>query len=101
MRRLRRPRSSTILKAMSAAAGRTTGSSRRSRKPPALCRRKQRSRGMPNLDRRGFLQSLGGGLLFLCAFDGEAQESGGSRGGGNKLPENIGAWLHIAPDGAI
>lgn len=57
------------------------------------------------LDRRAFLQSLGGGLLVLCSFEEtEAQESG--RGGhrrrqGEPLPKNIAAWLHIAPDGAI
>src|SRR3954453_11841745 len=54
------------------------------------------------LDRRGFLKSLGGGLVVLFAVDTEAQESGsGGRGVGQKLPENVAAWLHIAPDGAI
>ncbi len=56
------------------------------------------------LDRRGFLQSLGGGLLVLLAWDdvGAAQESGSSgRGAGQKLPQNVGAWLHISPDGRI
>ena len=56
-------------------------------------------------NRRGFLKSLGGGLLVLFSLDElEAQESGrGGRGGrgGEPLPENIGAWLHIAPDGKI
>lgn len=50
------------------------------------------------LNRRAFLQSLGGGLLIL--WDADAQESG-RRGGGGRLPENIGAWLHIARDGSI
>jgi isoquinoline 1-oxidoreductase len=56
------------------------------------------------LDRRDFLKSLGGGLLVLLAFDniGAAQESGrAGRSGGQKLPEAVGAWLYIAPDGAI
>ncbi len=53
---------------------------------------------MFELNRRAFLQSLGGGLLILC--EAGAQESG--RGGGReRLPENIGAWLHISPDGSV
>ncbi len=56
-------------------------------------------------DRRGFLKSLGGGLLVLFAFnndESDAQESGGARrNGGQQLPQNLAAWLHIAPDGAI
>jgi nicotinate dehydrogenase subunit B len=56
------------------------------------------------LDRRGFLKSLGGGLLVLLTWDdiSTAQESGRSgRGGGQQLPQNVGEWLHIAPDGRI
>lgn len=53
--------------------------------------------------RRGFLKSVGGGLIVLLAFDEEiaAQESG--RGGRERpeLPRNVAAWLHIAPDGKI
>jgi nicotinate dehydrogenase subunit B len=54
------------------------------------------------LERRDFFKVLGGGLVLLLAFDdsAEAQESGRARGG-NALPQNIGAWLHIAEDGAI
>jgi nicotinate dehydrogenase subunit B len=54
--------------------------------------------------RRNFLRSLGGGLLILCAFDETdlAQESGTSgRQGGQNLPQNVAAWLHIGPDGSI
>ncbi|HEX4749293.1 MAG TPA: molybdopterin cofactor-binding domain-containing protein [Bryobacteraceae bacterium] len=55
--------------------------------------------------RREFLHSLGGGLLLLWSATDllEAQESGGNRrrGGGNALPDNVSAWLHIAPDGKI
>src|SRR3982751_819363 len=57
-----------------------------------------------SLDRRGFLKSLGGGLVVLFAVDAGAsgQESGSAgRGMGQKLPENVAAWLHIAPDGKI
>lgn len=57
------------------------------------------------LKRRDFLHSLGGGLLLLWSADDllNAQESGGNRrrGGGNTLPENVAAWLHIAPNGEI
>ncbi len=53
------------------------------------------------LDRRGFLKSLGGGLLVLSAFDDAiAQESGRHRDG-KELPQNVAAWLHIGPDGTI
>ncbi|MFL6414304.1 MAG: molybdopterin cofactor-binding domain-containing protein [Bryobacteraceae bacterium] len=55
-------------------------------------------------DRRGFLKSIGGGLVVLFALDHDisAQESGGGgRGTGQKLPENVAAWLHIAPDGTV
>lgn len=56
------------------------------------------------VDRRGFLKSIGGGLVVLFALDAEVsgQESGsGGRAAGQKLPENVAAWLHIAPDGTI
>jgi isoquinoline 1-oxidoreductase len=56
-----------------------------------------------SLDRRGFLKSLGGGLLILLApaAVSDAQESGGGHRGGRELPQNVSAWLHIAPDSAI
>jgi CO/xanthine dehydrogenase Mo-binding subunit len=56
-------------------------------------------------DRRDFLKALGGGLAVLLTLDSpaHAQESGrrGSGGGENALPQNIGAWLHIAESGAV
>lgn len=53
------------------------------------------------LDRRGFLKSLGGGLLVLSTFDEAiAQESGRHRDR-NELPQNVSAWLHIAPNGTV
>jgi len=54
-------------------------------------------------DRRGFLKSLGGGLLVLLSVDEitHAQESGGGHRGGHQLPDNVSGWLHIAPDGSI
>jgi CO/xanthine dehydrogenase Mo-binding subunit len=56
------------------------------------------------LGRRDFLKSLGGGVLVLFAVEKEigAQESGGGHGRhGEELPENVAAWLHIAPNGTI
>jgi nicotinate dehydrogenase subunit B len=57
-------------------------------------------------DRRDFIKLLGGGLVILLALgrDAEAQESGGGGrrgGGGRPMPQDIGAWLHIAESGAI
>jgi CO/xanthine dehydrogenase Mo-binding subunit len=55
-------------------------------------------------DRRSFLKSLGGGFLVLLTVDeiSTAQESGNSgRRGGQQLPQNVGAWLHVAPNGII
>ncbi|WP_406694985.1 molybdopterin cofactor-binding domain-containing protein [Singulisphaera sp. Ch08] len=55
--------------------------------------------------RREFLRVLGGGLVVLCLIrenEAEAQSGGGRRrGSGGTLPREIGAWLHIAEDGAI
>jgi nicotinate dehydrogenase subunit B len=59
---------------------------------------------MPNLDRRSFLQSLGGGLLVMLTAgeDISAQESGSSsRPAMPQRPANVAAWLHIGPDGKI
>jgi len=56
------------------------------------------------VDRRSFLKSIGGGLAVLFAADDLAigQESGsGGRPAGQMLPEQVGAWLHIAPDGTV
>jgi len=50
-------------------------------------------------DRRGFLAMLGGGLLVV--FSAGAQESGGRRRGAEAVPQDLGAWLHIGPDGAV
>ncbi|HYL74709.1 MAG TPA: molybdopterin cofactor-binding domain-containing protein [Bryobacteraceae bacterium] len=54
------------------------------------------------LERRDFLKVLGGGMvLFVLLHDpAEAQESGRARGGG-AMPQNIGAWIHIAEDGNV
>ncbi len=62
------------------------------------------SESKPLVNRRSFLQSLGGGLVILFSLqDIRAQEAGGGRRhwGGEPLPEDVAAWLHINPDGAI
>lgn len=60
--------------------------------------------------RRDFLKVLGGGIVVLLALspaEVAAQESGGARRGGrggrggDAMPQNLGAWLHIRPDGGV
>jgi nicotinate dehydrogenase subunit B len=55
--------------------------------------------------RREFFKGLGGGILVISVFkDGLAvQESGRGRrrGSDEAMPAEIGAWLHIAEDGAV
>ncbi len=52
------------------------------------------------LERRGFLQLAGSGLLVLLVpSEALAQESG--RGGARAVPQDVGAWLHVAEDGAV
>jgi len=61
------------------------------------------------LDRRDFLKSLGGGLLVLYLLESaDAQESGqvrrrgvGRGGGGQGVPQDIAAWLHIDENSQI
>ncbi len=55
-------------------------------------------------DRRHLLKLLGGGLVFVLLFDGEAlaQESGRTQGfRGDARPAELAAWLHIAEDGTV
>ncbi|MBV9125138.1 MAG: molybdopterin-dependent oxidoreductase, partial [Planctomycetes bacterium] len=64
------------------------------------------------LNRRGFLQAVGGGILVcLVLGDVEAQpprgsrrggRGGGGRGGfGGGMPQELGAWLHISEEGQV
>ena len=54
------------------------------------------------LDRRGFVKTFSAGLLvLLVAKRGSAQESGRGFSGGDRMPSDVGAWLHIAEDGAV
>jgi nicotinate dehydrogenase subunit B len=55
--------------------------------------------------RRDFFRVVGGGLAIALlwrqpAFAQQPGRSGG-RGGGGQRPQEIGAWLHIAEDGAV
>jgi nicotinate dehydrogenase subunit B len=59
------------------------------------------------MERRDFFKALGGGILIIFALQealaSQDQESGGGRRGnaGRSAPQEIGAWLHIAEDGAV
>jgi isoquinoline 1-oxidoreductase len=56
-------------------------------------------------DRRDFFKLVGGGLVLLLALGGseaQAQESGGpGRRRGPAMPQNLGAWLHVAESGRV
>jgi nicotinate dehydrogenase subunit B len=53
-------------------------------------------------DRRDFIKTLGGGLLVLLVTPRlEGQEAGRRRGGDERLPADVNAWLHIAETGAV
>ena len=67
---------------------------------------RERPRYRFSLGRREFFKSLGGGIVVvsILAKSTNAQESGGGRGGRGgraSLPQEIGAWLHIAADGRV
>ncbi len=56
------------------------------------------------IDRRDFAKIIGTGIaIFLISKGAMAQQQGesGGRGGGQGMPKDIAAWLHIAEDGAI
>ena len=55
------------------------------------------------MNRRDFLGMMGGGILVLLVEDEIlAQESGGGgRRGFGAMPQEVSAWLHIGPNGAI
>jgi isoquinoline 1-oxidoreductase len=61
-----------------------------------------------NFDRRQFLKAFSAGIALLApmssllAQEQEQQgESGGRSGSGRELPQEIGAWIHIEPDGSV
>jgi isoquinoline 1-oxidoreductase len=55
------------------------------------------------MDRRGFMQALGGGIaVLLVAKNTFALQESGRRGGmREEMPREISAWLHIAEDGGV
>jgi len=53
------------------------------------------------LDRRGFLQLLGGGLLVCAAATRAIAQESGRASRGHDLPKELSAWLHIGEDGSI
>jgi isoquinoline 1-oxidoreductase len=56
-----------------------------------------------DLDRRDFMRSVSAGILvLLAASELEAQESGQrGRSGGDRMPADVAAWLHIGDDGHV
>src|SRR5262249_49412998 len=55
------------------------------------------------VDRRAFIQTFGAGLVILLIAPRarvDAQESGRG-GGGDRMPADVGAWLHIAEHGKV
>ena len=54
-----------------------------------------------DVDRRRFLQVLGGGVLVCIAAPAAKGQESGRSCGGRELPREISAWLHIAEDGRV
>jgi len=55
----------------------------------------------PRVDRRGFLATLGGGILVLLTVRRSGAQEGRQRGVSRELPEDIAGWLHVGQDGAV
>ena len=53
------------------------------------------------VDRRDFFRFLGAGLVVALAVPAWTQESGGARRGGDAMPSDLSAWLHIGEDGRV
>ena len=53
-----------------------------------------------DVDRRTFLELVGGGLMVCLCAQSAAQESGRLRGG-HELPKDLSAWLHIDEKGRV
>ena len=57
------------------------------------------------VDRRAFLATFTTGLLVLVVAPGSgavaAQQESGRSGGGDRMPADVSAWLHIAEDGKV
>jgi isoquinoline 1-oxidoreductase len=57
--------------------------------------------GSFQVDRRDFLKALGGGLLVCFTHASAWTQESGRAFGGHELPNDVGAWLHIAADGQV
>jgi isoquinoline 1-oxidoreductase len=57
--------------------------------------------GSFQVDRRDFLKVLGGGLLVCFTHASAWTQESGRAFGGHALPNDVGAWLHIAADGQV
>lgn len=54
-----------------------------------------------DVDRRGFLKILGGGILVCLQAPALRAQESGRAGGGRDMPQEIAAWLHIGKDGRV
>lgn len=54
-----------------------------------------------SLSRRDMLKAMGGGILVLAVAPDAIATAWAQRGGGQAIPQEIGAWLHIAEDGTV
>src|SRR6185295_6778407 len=53
------------------------------------------------VDRRDFVKTFGAGLLVLLVANKSAAQESGRGFGGDRMPPDVGAWLHIAEDGKV
>ena len=51
--------------------------------------------------RRDFFAAMGGGIAVLLVDDAGAQQGGRGGRGGQQMPQDVGAWLHIGEDGVV
>ena len=51
--------------------------------------------------RRDFFAAFGGGIAVLLVDDAGAQQGGRGGRGGQQMPQDVGAWLHIGEDGVV
>lgn len=54
-----------------------------------------------SLSRREMLKAMGGGILVLAVAPDAIAAAWAQRRGGPPIPQEIGAWLHIADNGAV
>ncbi|MEO8126202.1 MAG: molybdopterin cofactor-binding domain-containing protein [Bryobacteraceae bacterium] len=52
-------------------------------------------------DRRDFFKILGGGIVVLLMMNHADGQESGRRGGGNAIPKEAEAWMHIGENGTI